>query len=278
MGVATHTSWDFPALLRLERARLLELCRDLSPDEWNRPTICPGWTVADIVAHLVGDDLGYLSWIRDGHRGTNPPPGTSPTGFIDWLDELQAGWVSAARRISPRLSLELLAWLDEPVAAAMASQDPAQPEAHVSWAQDEPVPNWLDHARELSERWLHRQQLLDALGHHSDDRQDLLEPVLDGLRWSLPHGLAEADAGHGATVVAEVGALRRWSLRRDTTGWQFVDDVPGAASAVVMGSVDAWWRHLTNNRLPSTTTLHAAGEPTLIQALWSTRSIIGHPG
>ncbi len=76
MGVATHTSWDFPALLRLERARLLELCRALGPDEWHRPTICPGWTVADIVAHLVGDDLGYLSWIRDGHRGANPPPGT----------------------------------------------------------------------------------------------------------------------------------------------------------------------------------------------------------
>ena len=29
------------------------LCRDLSEEEWKRPTGCPGWTVQDNVAHLI---------------------------------------------------------------------------------------------------------------------------------------------------------------------------------------------------------------------------------
>jgi hypothetical protein len=33
----------------------------------------------------------------------------------------------------------------------------------VSWAGPDPVPAWLDQARELSEYWIHRQQILQAL-------------------------------------------------------------------------------------------------------------------
>ena len=36
--------------------------------------------------------------------------------------------------------------------------------------------------RGLSEYWIHRQQLLQALGRPSDLRADLAAPVLDGLR------------------------------------------------------------------------------------------------
>jgi hypothetical protein len=38
----------------------------------------------------------------------------------------------------------------------------------VSWAGSGPVPAWLDQARELSEYWIHRQQLLQGLGRPSD--------------------------------------------------------------------------------------------------------------
>lgn len=30
-----------------------ELCTSLTPDDWLRPTDCPGWTVRDVVAHLA---------------------------------------------------------------------------------------------------------------------------------------------------------------------------------------------------------------------------------
>ncbi|MEE4022492.1 maleylpyruvate isomerase family mycothiol-dependent enzyme [Gordonia sp. PKS22-38] len=37
-----------------ERRELGELLANLSDDEWHGPTLCPGWTVRDVVAHLVG--------------------------------------------------------------------------------------------------------------------------------------------------------------------------------------------------------------------------------
>jgi Mycothiol maleylpyruvate isomerase N-terminal domain len=88
--------WAYAPLLTLERRRLLDLLQSLDPPAWNRPTPCPGRSVLALVTHLVGDDLGFISWQRDRHHGT-------------------------------------------PAATA-------------------PVPVWLDHARELSQRWLHRQQ------------------------------------------------------------------------------------------------------------------------
>jgi len=48
-----------------ERKQLLELFSDLSAEDWEKPTICPGWTVKDIGLHLLGDDIGYLSGRRD---------------------------------------------------------------------------------------------------------------------------------------------------------------------------------------------------------------------
>ena len=44
-----------------ERARLGELLRGLAPGDWERQTGCAGWTVRDVVAHLVAwdDVLAY---------------------------------------------------------------------------------------------------------------------------------------------------------------------------------------------------------------------------
>lgn len=36
-----------------ERAELADLLADLSPEEWEVPSLCAGWTVRDVVAHLL---------------------------------------------------------------------------------------------------------------------------------------------------------------------------------------------------------------------------------
>src|SRR5918999_4565283 len=50
-----------------ERAGLLGVLDSLRPEDWGRPTVCDGWSVKDLVAHLLADDLGLLSRGRDGH-------------------------------------------------------------------------------------------------------------------------------------------------------------------------------------------------------------------
>lgn len=39
--------------IRSERARLVALLETLAPEEWNTPTLCDGWTVSEVVAHMT---------------------------------------------------------------------------------------------------------------------------------------------------------------------------------------------------------------------------------
>jgi uncharacterized protein (TIGR03083 family) len=107
-----------------------------------------------------------------------------------------------------------VAWLDD---------------AQVSWAGTSPVPVWLDQAREVSEQWIHRQQLLQALGRPSDLRPDLAGPVLDGLRWAYPYRLEQCSAGPGDTVTIAISGpvTRTWQLVATAAGWEYHDE-PGA--------------------------------------------------
>ena len=56
-----------------ERRDLADLLEDLTPDEWAQPSLCSGWTVRDVVAHLLSyEEIGYLGLIgtlvRSGFR------------------------------------------------------------------------------------------------------------------------------------------------------------------------------------------------------------------
>jgi uncharacterized protein (TIGR03083 family) len=262
----------------VERARLSELLGTLEPGDWPRPSPCPGWTVLGLCCHLLGDDLGLLSRQRDGYHGTPSPAGLGEAGFVAWLDDLQAEWVRAARRISPQLVTELLDWTGPRVVGMLQRQDPQARTAQVSWAGTSPVPVWLDQVRELSEQWIHRQQLLQALGRPSDLRPDLAGPVLDGLRWAYPYRLEQCSAEPGDTVTIAVSGpvARTWHLVASAAGWQYHDE-PGARPAARLSlTTEQAWRLLTNN-LPAAERLTTAGDHAIIGVLLSTRAIIGAP-
>ena len=42
-------------LLPGERATLVELLSGLDEVAWERPTVCPGWSVRDVAVHLLAD-------------------------------------------------------------------------------------------------------------------------------------------------------------------------------------------------------------------------------
>src|SRR3712207_883045 len=47
------------AQARAEREDLLELLERLTPEQWRAPSLCAGWTVHDVVAHVLSyDELG----------------------------------------------------------------------------------------------------------------------------------------------------------------------------------------------------------------------------
>jgi hypothetical protein len=88
--------------------------------------------VLGLCCHLVGDDLSLLSRHRDDYLGTRPPEGAGEDDLVTWLDELQDEWVSAARRLSPRLVTDLLGWTGPQLVETFRRQDPRARTAVVS--------------------------------------------------------------------------------------------------------------------------------------------------
>lgn len=44
----------------------LRIAERIEIDDWSRPTPCAGWTVADLLAHMTGQQLGFAAAARGG--------------------------------------------------------------------------------------------------------------------------------------------------------------------------------------------------------------------
>src|ERR1035437_1157837 len=137
-------------------------------------------------------------WDRAPGERDAPPPGSAGTHRPGVVGGYQPG--PGMARPGPRA----LGTVDSPPAAASSAPPPSRPAPRPRRAGTPPVPAWLDQPRELSEQWIHRQQLLQALGRPNDLRPDLAGPVLDGLRWACPYRLKQCSAGPGDTVTVAI--------------------------------------------------------------------------
>jgi uncharacterized protein (TIGR03083 family) len=55
---------DTMSLARDERTEMAELLASLTPEQWDAPTLCEGWRVRDLVAHVYSyEDLGMVRTI-----------------------------------------------------------------------------------------------------------------------------------------------------------------------------------------------------------------------
>jgi uncharacterized protein (TIGR03083 family) len=245
----TEPPADIASLFAGERRNLLELLATVGAPEWQKPSPCPEWTILGLCTHLVGDDFSSLSRHRDQHLGTPPPEGSTERQFIEWLDDLQAEWVRAARRLSPQLVVDLLAWMGPQLVEMFRQQDPRQRSARVSWAGPDLVPIWLDQLRELSEYWIHRQQVLQGLDRPSDLDPALLGPILEGLRWAYPFRLAAIEGEPGDTVSIEVSGpvTATWLLVATDAAWSFASEPGSEPLASLSMTADQAWRLLSNN-------------------------------
>ena len=122
-----------------ERAAQLDVLRSLDAEQWERPTACEGWSVADVARHLVADDLGRLAWQRDGHsasRFSSASADTFEAELRDFINRQNEEWVETTRRLSPRVVIGLLEWSGRETQAHFESLDPDAPGLGVAWAND----------------------------------------------------------------------------------------------------------------------------------------------
>jgi len=142
------------------------------------------------------------------------------------------------------------------VAAFVTDLDPDAPALFpVAWAGEDASTNWMDTAREYTERWHHQAQIREATGRPPLDQPRWLAPVIEVSMRAVPHGYRDVAAAEGTLIgvliegpsggdwvlAREAG---RWSLRRRTSG-----DAAYASGLTL--SADTAWRIFFKALAPS---------------------------
>ena len=265
----------FPGL----HAELMALLRGLAPDDWHRPTACALWSVKDIAAHLLDGHVRRLSFGRDGMNAAPDSPISSHSDLVGYLNRLNAQWTAAARRISPQLLIDLLDFTSEPVHAFFRSLDPHGPAMFsVAWAGEDTSTNWFDIGREYTERWLHQQQIREAVGAAGLTERRWLHPTLDIFLRALPFGYQGVNArvGHSLRVQIEGPAGGVWTLVRGEGGWAlFTGSEPRPAAAITLDQEVAWKLFSKGlDRQAARARIRIEGDPRLVEPVLATLAVM----
>ena len=235
--------------LPLQR-ELVSLLRSLDDSDWLRPTVARGWAVKDVAAHLLDTDLRRLSMQRDGYRPRSPAKDLrNYDGLVKFLNELNAAWVGAAERLSPRVIIDLLEWSGPQVAelfASLAPDDPAP--VSVAWAGEDSSANWMDVGREYTEKWHHQAQIRGAVGAAPLDGRRWLAPVLELSMYALPYAFRDVGAKDGDALAVAIGgeAGGVWHIIKRGNGWELREGNAAEAGARVRLDADTAWRLFFN--------------------------------
>ncbi len=269
-------------LFPLERQALLQLLQGLDEQAWHTPTVCAGWSVKDITQHLLADDLGILSRKRDSFDYLSivktPYHLDSWDELVAFINEMNAIWVQATRRLSVQVLCSLLEFSGEELYRYFSTLDPFAMGDPVSWAGPAPAPVWLDIAREYTERWLHQQQIRDAVDKPGLKERAFFAPVLETFIRALPHTYRDVQASDGTSIrliiTGEAGGV--WTLLRDKGQWILGKAIATEAHASISLDQETAWRLFTKgmskeDALPRATT---SGDYSLGVIVLNTVSII----
>jgi len=191
-------------ILGQEWGAIAALLEGLDPGDWDEPTECPGWTVRDVVSHMIGTERSLL--------GDPPPPRPSPPpGHV--RNEVGAGneaWVAARRgRRGPEVAAEFVAVTDR--RRAQMGSWPPERFAEVGASPVGVVPYREFMNVRVMDCWVHEQDIRVATARCVDDDGEPARLSLDRLVSGLPFVVGkQAGAPDGSWVRFDVrGPLGR---------------------------------------------------------------------
>jgi len=88
--VSTGPQEPVVEVLAEEWGAIGELGEALDGGEWELPSECPGWTVRDVLSHMVGTELSLLG-------EPSPDPLSTPTHVHNEIGARNEGWVASLR-------------------------------------------------------------------------------------------------------------------------------------------------------------------------------------
>ncbi len=224
--------------------KLVELLETLSPEDWKKQTIAPKWKVEDVLLHLLDGNIRILSIHRDGYFGVPPGIINSYDDLLAYLNQLNADWIKAAKRMSPKLVIELLKQTNKEIADYLTTIDPFAPALFsVAWAGEERSSNWFHWAREYTERWHHQQQIRLAVGREEElYKREWYHPHLETSMRALPHHYrnfpGKRDEVLSFEITGEAGGI--WHLYHDGKKWIQVEDITATENIITIEGEIAW--------------------------------------
>ena len=161
-----YSDADIPALIDIwagVAAALIDIGRACSADEWAAATPCPGWTVGDLVAHLIGIERRMLGEPPPDHVPDwgALPHAQGPVGRFTELDiDLRRSWPAAS----------VIAEAEETVARRleMLQAGPQDLGVEVMGVFGRAVPIEYMLALRTFDGWAHGQDARTALGRPGD--------------------------------------------------------------------------------------------------------------
>ncbi|MBF4505599.1 maleylpyruvate isomerase N-terminal domain-containing protein [Flavobacterium sp. JLP] len=232
---------------------LIELLKSLNEEEWNAKTVCKKWTVKDIASHLLDGNLRGLSISRDSFFGEKPENINSYNDLIDFLNQLNMSWTSATKRLSPKVITELLETTGKQYTAHLQTLNPFENAIFsIAWAGEETSLNWFHIAREYTEKFLHQQQIRNAVNKPALLTKNLFYPFIQTFIQALPHVYKNVKAENGTIitliVTTEIGG--EWSIIKKENNWSFIELFDAEPTSIVKISPDDAWLLFSKGMTP----------------------------
>jgi uncharacterized protein (TIGR03083 family) len=197
MTAAENTAAALTAQLEETWDSIEALGRGLTPAEWLTPTGCPGWTVADQVAHIIGTESMLA--------GEPTPPGDEadvPSHVRNDIGRANEQWVTELRRTDP---IDLLDRFRRITALRLEALR-ARPEEQ--WDE----PSWTPVGKATYRRfmqirvfdsWVHEQDMRTAVGQPGNGDGPAAEQSIDEIERALGYVIgkrAGVPDGSGVTI------------------------------------------------------------------------------
>jgi hypothetical protein len=241
-------------LLPILDQQLLSLLDSLTPADWQTQTIAKQWKVKDVVAHLLDGNIRSISMLRDNYWGESFA-GNDYQDLLNFLNGLNADWVKAMKRVSPAMLILLHQATGKAYCDYYASLDPfGKAGFAVNWAGEAESKNWMHIAREYTEKWLHQQQIRDAVnqpGHHLE--REFFYPFIDTCMMALPYTFRDTKAAENTTlqftIIGDAGGS--WFNSYVNGQWQLSKETNTKPAATVTMDPDTSWRLFSKSLRPA---------------------------
>jgi uncharacterized protein (TIGR03083 family) len=209
---------------------LSRLVAGLDENQWRTATALPGWTVFDVIAHIVGIESMLLGEPTPRHEADL----SALPHVHNEIGALNEAWVADLRPLSgERLAAKFTEITDRRRKALVAMTDE-------QWTEPGPTPVGIaPYSRFMQIRlfdcWMHELDIADALGIALDEGGPRAEIAFAELTPTVGRAVvkgAQAPDGSRITVALTGPAARRLHLQVDGRA-NLVDELDGPATVTV---------------------------------------------